>query len=917
MHSETPSEPPEEPYTRSNPALLSPASPKPIHFPTPTNIPVLQLQMDVDHNQIETHMADPAMHNTEVRPDFWRDPNEQQEEDHASPYSTGGDATEAEGAKDEVSAESAQADETTDSKEAIADDTADPEPVQVSNDASHQANALLEVQAEPEATTTGDVSASSDPSVPAAAAETAPPNDDAQTHPDEAALDQAQFAPALNGTVDVQALLDTLQVPPAASTVNGTPAPNGVNPLVPSTPTQPAPPGAEATPTPAASGLSAAPPGALPARPPPQEQPLIHPNYVHSQHIRDYHPHAAHSAFQPQQGNQPGAAGNVADPSSRNYVPPVYSPSSTSGAAAQTPQQQQQQQQFYPAQASPTSATPLTAAHFQSALQTPISAQGGYPSLTNTPIESRRESKLAAGETPSADDRPWDASIQAKYDRFIDAERGYVSEGRWEQFPTGSRLFVGNLSSEKVTKRDIFHVFHSYGELAQVSIKQAYGFVQFLRTEDCQRALEAEQGTWIRDKRIHLEVSKPQKNRNSNQNQGGGGSRQQGRRSRSPVDYGRGKAGAGVDRYVSGRGGQGGNQNGYRNSGNFRSPSPPRSGGGYRDRYDDRGYRARSPDYSRGGGRSGYRSPSPQRRSTEDDDLPLPRRASQDVPDVQILVLDQLERDFISWVEKAFSSRGVRVDVLLLSPRLSEQAVIRRQIVEGVTAVCKLTLANQNTGRIGLQIFDRRGGAGSVKFEEYDQLDPPICAELVIRAKGTHAAPAPTPNYGGYGTAPTPYAAPPSAHMPPPPQQGYGAYGAPPTPYGQQQPPPQQPAYPPAYAQPQGGQAPPPPQNLQNLITSLDPAGLQNLLAAMNQQGQQAPQTPQSAGYGGPNYGQQQQAAMAALQQNPGMVAGVLQQQQQQAQYPGMPGGQNGGGGGGQQNVNMQDILARLGTYKQ
>lgn len=63
-------------------------------------------------------------------------------------------------------------------------------------------------------------------------------------------------------------------------------------------------------------------------------------------------------------------------------------------------------------------------------------------------------------------------------------------------------LATGNLSSEKVTKRDIFHVFHTYGDLAQISIKQAYGFVQFLRTEDCVRALESEQGTQIRDKKI-------------------------------------------------------------------------------------------------------------------------------------------------------------------------------------------------------------------------------------------------------------------------------------------------------------------------------------------------------------------------------------------------------------------------------
>ena len=74
------SEPPEEPHYRNEPHILSPASPKPIHFPTPTNIPVLEMQMDLDFNQMEPHMSDPAMHNTDVRPDFWRDPNEPPEE---------------------------------------------------------------------------------------------------------------------------------------------------------------------------------------------------------------------------------------------------------------------------------------------------------------------------------------------------------------------------------------------------------------------------------------------------------------------------------------------------------------------------------------------------------------------------------------------------------------------------------------------------------------------------------------------------------------------------------------------------------------------------------------------------------------------------------------------------------------------
>lgn len=366
-----------------------------------------------------------------------------------------------------------------------------------------------------------------------------------------------------------------------------------------------------------------------------------------------------------------------------------------------------------------------------------------------------------------------------------------------------------------------------------------------------------------------------------------------------------------MDRYVSGGGsGRGGQNRGSRdsyggNSARFQPRSPSPRGGGYRDRYDDRyPARSRSPFGGRnGGGQRFVRSPSPRGRGGEDDDLPLPRRNPRDVPDVQILVLEPLERDFISWVESGFSTRGVRVDVLILSPRLSEPAVVRRQIVEGVLAVVKLTRQSQDQAKIGLVVFDRRkGGVGSdVSFDEYQGLEPNVCAELVLRARATatmqQQQPQPpmyggggAPAYGGGGYMPPPqhYGMPPAPGPPAPP---YGHYA--PTPaYGQ---PPQ--TLPPASA------APP---NLQHLITGLDSTGLQNLLSAMNQQ--QSPHTPQTAGsyatsaqqYGG--FAQQQQAAMAALQRNPQAVAGLLGQQQQQ-------------GGGAQ--VSMQEILARLGTYRQ
>lgn len=45
------------------------------------------------------------------------------------------------------------------------------------------------------------------------------------------------------------------------------------------------------------------------------------------------------------------------------------------------------------------------------------------------------------------DEAPWGADIQKKYDEFLHDERVYVTEGLWDRFPPGSRLFVGKLRS--------------------------------------------------------------------------------------------------------------------------------------------------------------------------------------------------------------------------------------------------------------------------------------------------------------------------------------------------------------------------------------------------------------------------------------------------------------------------------------
>ncbi|CAI7670054.1 unnamed protein product [Penicillium palitans] len=104
-----------------------------------------------------------------------------------------------------------------------------------------------------------------------------------------------------------------------------------------------------------------------------------------------------------------------------------------------------------------------------------------------------------------SDDSSWVPEVQKKYDEFLHDERINVTEGLWDLFPMESRLFVGNLPTECITKRDMFHIFHKYGKLAQISIKQAYGFIQFLEASSCHAALRFEQGVIVRGRKIHLE----------------------------------------------------------------------------------------------------------------------------------------------------------------------------------------------------------------------------------------------------------------------------------------------------------------------------------------------------------------------------------------------------------------------------
>lgn len=414
-----------------------------------------------------------------------------------------------------------------------------------------------------------------------------------------------------------------------------------------------------------------------------------------------------------------------------------------------------------------------------------------------------------------------------------------------------------------------------------------------------------------------LEISKPQKNTR----QAGSGQAQPAtqRRSGSP-DHSRGGGSArggqgrnqpqGYDRYdgralASPREGdhRGSAARGREDYRPLRSPSPQRGGFRGRDDYaqnrgrdsygghDGRHTRSRSPVYDRrDGGRYRERSISPRRREMDEDAaLGIPRRDARDVPEVQIILLEELDRNFISWVENDIRGRGLKTEVMFLSARLPVDVVIRRQIMEGVLAVVKLTHKAQQTSRIPLQVFDRTRGADNVRFDEYEDLEPRIAAELVIREKQKQlTTPAPAPvSYG---------------------QPAGQQYGAP------------------------AAQAAP---NLGSIVGQLDNATLQKLLGTLNApiqpptpQQQQAPANSQVdlagilGGLMGKSAQQPQQQQYPPQQQN--------QYPSQQAQYPiqgvtpdlgallGAAGlGQQAHVQGGQSAEDVQNIMAQLARFRQ
>jgi nuclear polyadenylated RNA-binding protein 3 len=209
------------------------------------------------------------------------------------------------------------------------------------------------------------------------------------------------------GEIDIQQLLDniTANAEINATSANGTPTATTV-----SSPTfPPGPPGP--------TGPSTLPShSSLPPRPQVLQKPAMHPAYASQDDIRKYH---AGPSF-------------AVPPGSTAYRAPGMSmPLIASGA----PGTKTDARNILP---------PPPAASFNAPPSLPAPPSSTLPPH---PKQDRAQTSAEAGDAEDAGEIQWGPDVQSLYDKFLAEERMYVSEGLWDRFPAGSRLFIGMLCS--------------------------------------------------------------------------------------------------------------------------------------------------------------------------------------------------------------------------------------------------------------------------------------------------------------------------------------------------------------------------------------------------------------------------------------------------------------------------------------
>nr|CAG8454230.1 15000_t:CDS:2 [Entrophospora candida] len=283
----------------------------------------------------------------------------------------------------------------------------------------------------------------------------------------------------------------------------------------------------------------------------------------------------------------------------------------------------------------------------------------------------------------------------------FDREHHHKFHAEFQALPPGSRLFLGNLSTHSTSKRELYDIFSPYGEVFEISIKNSFGFIQY----DNPERLEVSRGKLHRHSQNHDKTNfghhheKRWNQRGGNKNN----SHNNNKREYSPTR---------------------GHHNQTHNDWHYNKDDHERrhSRDLYREEHHDqrashrsKPYRVPNRDYLERKQSCDNRS---QSQDKTNDEFPLPRRQGNQVPECQIIALEEVDRSYLWQVENAFREANISVHTLHLSRKLQIQAVVRQMIVEGVHAVVFLERALVINGKVNMQIFERQRSQDNVKYDE-------------------------------------------------------------------------------------------------------------------------------------------------------------------------------------------------------
>ena len=406
---------------------LTPESPRPVHIPEPSNIPVLVKQIDPVFNLMSTHMVPPeSAKNMTVMDQQITEQGAMAEAELANmegeygegPGNSAGDFEESGVQGSEQAEDASDEPESNEAKQEHSESSVNLDEASSLTDqpsasmAPHDVLSSAMSNSQPIPPTQFYTAESTEPVDALENPQTSPQNVEENTTTEEhdairAAEGQESNAEAsAGGGVNYQALLDQI-VPPE---------PTAVSAVDTSTGDAPAEENSTEVPTPSSANLPAPnlPVSAgLPPRPPPQEKPAIHPNYDPSEDIRSFHyPHLQ---------NNPSSQASQQNNSVRS------------------------QQSYQPAAATGSNGLPPPPVP---SFQQPAAADGGGQVKSPTQQKNGKDRSSRNKGTREDETSKWAPEVQVIYDRFLEDEAVYTAEGTWDKFPQGSRLFVGRYRSQ-------------------------------------------------------------------------------------------------------------------------------------------------------------------------------------------------------------------------------------------------------------------------------------------------------------------------------------------------------------------------------------------------------------------------------------------------------------------------------------